>query len=669
MVKKHLIRCIVCIGLAFPLTGLAYRADTTVLNLKDWNFNDSETVPLSGNWEFYWSTFLSSKGSRRALHPEQIAVPGAWNRQLSYPALGFATYRRTLLMPEQNVGLAIYFPIVNSAARVWINGNKVAETGKVSKTEDDYRPQLTRLLVEIPSNSTELEIIVEVSNFTHFNGGIASEPQLGKISALLSGIEKTQSIENFFAGSLVAMFIYQFVLYFLFPRGKPYLWLSLICLGVALRAMIAHGGSFMLPNLFPFVSWEAWKKVEFLSVYAIAAIFPLYIFHLFRDHAPSWPVKYFVGVSGALCLTVVMTPQYLYGQLLDISHLALLAAFIYAIYSVGRAWKAGSYDAKIIFFGVLASFPFILVEMLKNSLLFPLGVQWMYLVEIGVLVFLLFQVYLLAHHYARSFRNLESMNENLEKMVNDRSAQLIVANQVKDRLLTVLSHDIKGPLNSLRGILRIYNSGAIGVQEFKTYAALIEGDVTKTGLMVDNILQWTAGQLRGVTINLTKFNLNELLNENIDLLRTIMANKHITLENHLTDMDWVQFDRDILNLSFRNLISNAIKFSFEGGKIIVRCICSEDFAIVQVADFGLGMSEDQLQSLKVGTAQSSPGTAHEKGTGLGLSFCREYLQYAGGQLKVESVLGQGSTFSIWIPREEPELKWTEVREWELNLIR
>ena len=76
-------------------------------------------------------------------------------------------------------------------------------------------------------------------------------------------MNRSNGIENFFAGSLIAMFVYQMILYFLYHRGKPYLWLALICLGVALRALIVHGGSFLLPNLFPFVSFEIWKKLEF----------------------------------------------------------------------------------------------------------------------------------------------------------------------------------------------------------------------------------------------------------------------------------------------------------------------------------------------------------------------------------------------------------------------
>jgi len=379
-------------------------------------------------------------------------------------------------------------------------------------------------------------------------------------------------------------------------------------------------------------------------------LFPLYVSHLFHEHAPQWPVKYFVCIAMLLCFIVLVTPQYVYGRLLEIGHVALLAAFLYAIYSIRVAWKSGNPDARTIMFGVLISFPFMLIEMLKNSILFPLDIEVRYLVELGVLIFLLFQVYLLANHFANSFKKLEFLNQDLEKTVDARSSQLLIANQVKDRLLSLISHDIRSPLNSLRGILHIYNSGAINAEEFKTYAKHIEGDLTKTGLLVDNILYWTAGQLKGIQVKTTTFCLRSLVNENIELLSTVIRNKKISLENLSNGNYTVTFDRDILNLTLRNLLSNAVKFSYEGGRIVIQYEISIDSIYIRIIDEGTGMTQETITSLQsVQSAVSTLGTAHEKGAGLGLNFCREYLHAAGGKLEISSIAGKGSTFSISIP--------------------
>src|SRR6185295_12468825 len=297
-------------------------------------------------------------------------------------------------------GLALYFPIINSASRIWLNGELVRETGTIGTDKDSNKAALTGSVIPVTEKIKDLEIVVQASNFIYYNSGIGNSVQLGQGSVIFWNISKINGIENFFAGSLIAMCVYQLILYFLYHRGKPHLWLALICLGVALRSMIVHGGSFLLPNLFPSVEFETWKKIEFGSVYAMAALFPLYIFHLFRESAPRWPIFLFVGISSVLFATVLVTPQYTYGSLLEIIHIALLLAFVYAFYSIIRAWMSGNKDAKTILFGVLASFPFILMEILKNTALFPIEIEFMYLVEIGVLVFLLFQVYLLANHQA-----------------------------------------------------------------------------------------------------------------------------------------------------------------------------------------------------------------------------------------------------------------------------
>jgi signal transduction histidine kinase len=273
-----------------------------------------------------------------------------------------------------------------------------------------------------------------------------------------------------------------------------------------------------------------------------------------------------------------------------------------------------------------------------------------------VLVFLLFQVYLLANHFANSFKNLERLNQSLEKMVDERTQQLTTANKVKERLLSIVSHDIKSPLNSLRGILNIYNQGIITAEEFKYYSKRIEDDLAKTSLLVDNILSWTANQLRGAKPKFERIDLKEIVNENIELFETIASAKKLSIKNELSKNHWVSFDRNILNLTLRNLISNAIKFSHEGEDIIIHGELTDKASLIRVIDFGVGMNNDILKTLLGSQAtKSSEGTNNERGTGLGLSFCREYLQMAGGELEIDSAPGKGSTLTISIPQKAFQL--------------
>jgi two-component system sensor histidine kinase ChiS len=641
--------CTILFFWLFSQYASAQSIEKGYIDLSNHDFDKDEYV-LSGTWQFYWNKLLSPSDFNSEQNPEWIYVPGSWHRQGNYSVLGHATYRINVKVPETQSGLALYFPIINSSAKIWINGELVSETGVVSTDKQIYSPQLIGTLVQLPEKVSRLDIIVQVANYTYFSGGIAGYPRLDKSSALFEYTNRVNGILNFFAGSLIALFIYQLILYFLFHRGKPYLWLALICLGVALRALIVHGGSFLLPNLFPLVPWEYWKKIEFGSVYAITALFPLYVYHLFSEQAPKKPIWIFVGVAALLCGTVLVTPQYVYGRLLEVCHAMLLLAFIYAVYTINKAWRAGSADARVILSGVLASFPFILAEIAKNSRYFPVNIEFMYLVELGVLVFLLFQVYLLASHYAKSYKKLETVNIDLERMVGERTNELVTANTVKDRLLSVVSHDIKSPLNSLQGILSLYNNGSINKDEFGFFIKRLESDLSKTSMLVENILYWTASQLKGVHVNQEKFNVTSLMEENIQLFQTIASIKKIVIQQNIPSGLIIHSDRNILNLVLRNLLSNAIKFSFEGGEINTTVKQLNNSLVIEVKDHGVGIDSETIQSLmNPMTTLSTSGTTHEKGTGLGLALCRDYLQQIEGTLIIKSVKGKGSTFSIELP--------------------
>jgi len=641
--------------LSFLLLAITFNgafAQNSEVDLTHVDFDQHGMQPISAKWQFYWNRLLTPEDFVDGNQQGELIFPGGWNRVSDYPSLGFATYRTKIKLPPQTKGLSIYFPAINSAARIWINGEKVAENGNVTTDKQFYRSKLTGIVLAVPPKVTDLDLIVQVVNYTSFVGGFSGVPELGNTSALMLRLNQTQGINNFFAGSLMAMFIYQLILYSLFQRGKSYLWLALICLGVALRAMIVYGGSFLLPNLFPYVPWEIWKKIEFESVYAIIAFFPLYIAKLFQHEAPQWPTKFFVTISILLCLLVLVTPHYVYGKFLDVGHAALILTFLYALYSAGKARGSGNEDARIIFIGIMVAFPFIALEIIKNSLLHNVNIPLMHLVETGVLVFLLFQVYLLANHFANSFKNLEQLNQSLEKMVDERTEQLTTANNVKERLLSIVSHDIKSPLNSLRGILNTYNQKSITAEEFKYYSKRIEDDLTKTSRLVDNILLWTANQLRGAKPKFERIDLKEIVKENIELFETIASSKKLSIKNELSKNHWVNFDRNILNLTLRNLISNAIKFSHEEDDIVIHSEVTEKASLIRVIDFGVGMSNEVLKTLQGSQAmKSAEGTNNETGTGLGLSFCREYLQMAGGDLEIDSTFGKGSTLTISVPQK------------------
>jgi two-component system sensor histidine kinase ChiS len=614
------------------------------------NTNDPDSIQLlRGAWEFVWNKLLTPTDFQKDSSEIKIVhVPHSWRNE-GHPDLGIGTYRTRVYLKEKLANHAILFSIINSSAKVWMNGRLIDSIGNCTADLKKYKAKFGNLMIAVPADTTSIELVVQVANFSYIYGGIGGSPKLGPITKLIHYTNTRKGVENFFVGSLIAMFFYQIILFFLYQQGKPYLYLGLICLNVALRAMVTHGGSFLLLDLFPEVSMEFWKKLEFLSVYSVVGIFPLYAYHLFPKQAFKKPILFFVACSVILCLVVVFTPQEIYYRVLDICHALLILGFIYTFIVIARAWRAGNKDASIILFGVLASFPFILLEIARNTQIVFLNISFPFLVEIGVLVFLLFQVYLLANHNALAYKSLERSNLDLEEKVQARTAELTKANQVREKLLSIVSHDVKGPLNSLRGVLDIYKQGGFSEEEMKHLAGKIEENMNTTSMLMDNILLWTKSQLKGVKISKTKFNLKELVEDHFKLFKTIADGKSVMLINSIGEAE-VNSDKQILSLILRNLIANAIKFTFENGRIEVSSSIDESTFTIVVKDSGKGMRQEVAQSLfHESSSISTEGTRFEKGTGLGLALCYDYLKHLNGEISVQSELNKGTTFTIRIP--------------------
>lgn len=637
------------LGLSFLVSAQTIVPDQ-VFDVRSYNFDSQPTVKIDHGWRLYANKLLTpmTLGSRDQSVP--LGDGPGWSGTSAMDDFGFATYRITLQLPHNHSGLSLYFPIINASSRVWLNGKRVASTGAVAETPERYRAELTTLLIPLPDKEETVDVLIQVANFTNPGGGFSDYPRIDRTADLVDSNARSNGIQNFFTGCLIAMALYQLILFSLYRKGRPFLWLALICLGVATRAVVLHGGSLLLPRIFPDVTWEVWKKLEYGSVYAIVAFFPLYVYDLFPHYANKKFLIFFVVLGILSTGLVVITSQIMFRVVLEIVHVAYLLSFVYAFLTISRAWKGGETDAKIILFGIVVSFPFILLEILKNSVLINLDIPSMYYVELGVLVFLLFQVYLLANHQALSHKALEIMNVNLEGIVHERTRELRTANDVRDRLLSVISHDVRSPLNSLQGMLDLYNKGHITADEFSQFSKQIQAQLGSTNLLVENMLVWTAAQLKDTKPQRKEFDLKELVDHNMGLFHSTAISKGVVLDSHVLTSCRVTWDKNIMHLALRNLVANAIKFSHEGGRIEIDSETSHGELHVSVTDHGVGMDSVTLDTILTSHGTTSrEGTGKERGAGIGLSLVREYVVHAGGRLSAQSKEGEGSRFTLAIP--------------------
>lgn len=273
---------------------------------------------------------------------------------------------------------------------------------------------------------------------------------------------------------------------------------------------------------------------------------------------------------------------------------------------------------------------------------------------------------------AKQNRELRELNKSLESKVQERTQQieeqkealqaknnklqeqkeqLKELNQVKDKLFSIISHDLKGPLNSLRAVLGLVSKGGISIDEMKMLTGSLNERVNQTVHLLENLLNWAKTQMRGKHINPQFISMHEVSDSTIQLLQQIATDKGIQLNNQVNPNNAQVFaDEDMMKLVVRNLISNSIKFTPEGGSITVKAELLDNYLKVTVSDTGQGIkSEDQDKLFDIRTNFTAEGTAQEKGTGLGLGLCKDCVDKNGGKIWVESELGKGSNFHFTIP--------------------
>lgn len=255
-------------------------------------------------------------------------------------------------------------------------------------------------------------------------------------------------------------------------------------------------------------------------------------------------------------------------------------------------------------------------------------------------------------------RNQEE-NERLEREVRMRieeiqhkSEKLEEVNRVKDKLFSVVSHDIKGPLSSLQLALSLLKSGDVSREEFMELSTALDERFNQTTEFIENLLQWATLQLKGESFEPVYIDVSKLAEETITLLKSEIKKKNITVKNNLHHTLQAFADLNMIRSVFRNLFTNAIKFTGSGGTITLSAFGANRHIIISVADTGVGIpaaNRDQMFTLG---AITTPGTKQEKGTGLGLLLCKEFIEKNGGRIWLESEEGRGTTFFFSLPQSQ-----------------
>jgi two-component system sensor histidine kinase/response regulator len=227
-----------------------------------------------------------------------------------------------------------------------------------------------------------------------------------------------------------------------------------------------------------------------------------------------------------------------------------------------------------------------------------------------------------------------------------RTEDLSASNNKKDKLLSIIAHDLKDPLASIQLYLELLTEYNVhGPKKIEIEKKLLER-TKNTSETLATLLLWVKNQMDGISIKLDSISPKMTLESTLKFLGSLALEKGITLRNELNEGNYITADKDMLQLVVRNLIMNAIKFTNAGGLIIVSSTCTENNYILAISDTGVGIDKQRAQYIFTLQSQSTYGTRNEKGVGLGLILCKEFTELQGASISFTSKPNEGTTFFL-----------------------
>jgi len=263
-------------------------------------------------------------------------------------------------------------------------------------------------------------------------------------------------------------------------------------------------------------------------------------------------------------------------------------------------------------------------------------------------------------------RRNEKIQKNLNKELNlkkfeleESESDLKEINGTKDKLFSIIGHDLRGPIGAFQGLLQLLKNDEISQKEFMEFVPKLRKDIDHISFTLNNLLSWGQTQMNGSVTKPSIVSLESLVTDNINLLSEIADAKSITMISQLSENTLAWSDTDQIDIVIRNLMSNALKFTPKNGLVTVTALEKNSNWEICIHDTGVGIDQETQDKLFAKNANiTTYGTDNEKGTGLGLSLCKEMVEKNNGTIWVESVLRKGTCFYFTVPKAKTEYEKT-----------
>jgi signal transduction histidine kinase len=284
-----------------------------------------------------------------------------------------------------------------------------------------------------------------------------------------------------------------------------------------------------------------------------------------------------------------------------------------------------------------------------------ISVTVLVIVILSLLAFILFRSRYVNRRVNHLLREKNEKIEEQKETLEQQAVQLLLNNRQKDKLFSIIAHDLRGPLNSLKGLMDLLKEKRLSEEEINAIMNEFRRNVDQSAELVGNLLVWASSQLDGIAANPVVLPLKPLVQDILALFSHQARQKNILLGEELHPAVCVVADKDMLQVVIRNLVSNAVKFCRPGDSVTVSCTYSGSEVEICVADTGIGLKEESLDKIRRKESFTSYGTAKEKGTGLGMLLCREFAEANHGRFRIESEWGNGCRCYCSLPAAPPPM--------------
>jgi signal transduction histidine kinase len=607
-------------------------------------------------------------------------VPSYWTdypqESVKTEKYGYATYRLKIMLPPRNdTPLAIDLPVFDSSYDIYINGKYLGGSGIPGKSEEESKPEYKRNFFRIMPDSDTLTILIIVSNYEHRRGGFWLPVKFGTFNDVQKKLANAWASDWAVISLLLGFSLFFLFFFLIYPKEKIMGVFSIATFGLAIRPLVTS--HYLIQNLFE-LNWTWIVRIEYIGLFLILGgwvwvvmyIYPSRFFRIF-----SWIVT---GVFGLALLLTLFLPVKIFSYSTLIFYPAMLILMAYAFTSgfIGIFRKTAIDLVYFLTFILLVAGGFhdIRVSLGQSS-----GSASYYLTYFVVL-FVFVQASLLMYKWVKAVQEKEKLqedlaflNRNLEKLVDERTQevkarseeiekqnsmiakqnrQLSETIQMKNKIFSVISHDLRSPIVNILYMLNLLKEKEYK-EKYDTFADSSIQYAQQVISLIENMLVWGRGQEDKIKFSPERRDLADIILTNLSIFKETADKKEISVNFTQVGGSVAFFDKDLLDIIIRNLLTNAVKYTHRGGRISILLkdkSSTGEGMVLKICDNGIGISEEKQQFLfSDKEVQSIPGTENEKGTGLGLKLCNELVKINNGTISVESKVGEGTCFLINLP--------------------